>query len=146
MKTKFGILFNNHNLNFAYYHNFYDSIISSNRSDILDINYGFKTSFVNEKLGVNGKISLTYLSENNSDFSFDYSRNLPSVGNSFINDESYSVGINLDISIGDVILTFRANNLLHRLSTNGDYSIERHELFNPINSLMSFGILWEFDD
>ena len=146
LKTKFGISFNNHNLNFAYYHNFYDSVISSNRSDILDINYGFKTSFVNERLGVNGKISLIYLSKNNSDFSFDYFRNIPSVGNSFINDESYSVGINLDISIGDVILTFRANNLLHRLPVNGDYSIERHELFNPINSLMSFGILWEFDD
>jgi|LULS01.1.fsa_nt_gb hypothetical protein len=146
LKTKFGISFNNHNLNLAYYHNFYDSVISSNRSDILDIHYGFKTSFVNEKLGVDGKISLIYLSKNNSDFSFDYFRNIPSVGNSFINDESYNIGINLDISIGDVILTFRANNLLHRLPINGDYSIERHELFNPINSLMSFGILWEFDD
>ena len=119
---------------------------SSNRSNILDINYEFKTSFVNEKLGVNGKISLIYLSENNSDFSFDYFRNIPSVGSSFTNDESYSVGLNLDVFIGDVILTFRANNLLHRLPINGDYSIKRHELFNPINSLISFGILWEFDD
>ena len=66
--------------------------------------------------------------------------------NGFTNDKSYSIGVNLDISIGYVILTFRANNLLQRLPINGDYSIERHELFNPINSLMSFGILWEFDD
>jgi hypothetical protein len=147
LKTRLEAPFNDrHSLYFTYYHNFHDSIISSNRSNILDINYEFKTSFVNEKLGVNGKISLIYLSENNSDFSFDYFRNILSVGSSFTNDESYSVGLNLDIFIGDVILTLRANNLLHRLPINGDYSIKRHELFNPINSLISFGILWEFDD
>ena len=61
-------------------------------------------------------------------------------------DENYSIGVNLNVSIADVILNFRVNNLLHRLPIDGDYSIRTHELFNPVNSMISFGILWEFDD
>ncbi len=147
LKTKFAISFNNnHNIDLTYYRNFYDSIISSNRSDIVNINYQFKTSLVNEKLGVDGQISLAYYTDNNSEFSFDYFKNVPIIGNSFEEDENYSIGVNLDVSIADVILNFRVNNLLHRLPIDGDYSIRTHELFNPINSMISFGILWEFDD
>jgi len=147
LKTKFAISFNdNHNIDLIYYRNFYDSIISSNRSDIINLNYYFQTSLVNEKLGINGKISLGYYSDNNSEFSFDYFRNIPIVSNSFKQDKSYSIGAKVDVSIADVILTFRVNNLLHRLPIDGDHSIRTHELFNPINSLVSFGILWEFDD
>ena len=130
----------------TYYRNFYDSIISSNRSDIININYQFQTSLVNEKLGVDGQISLAYYADNNSEFSFDYFKNIPIIGNSFEEDANYSIGVNLDVSIADVILNFRVNNLLHRLPIDGDYSIRTHELFNPINSMISFGILWEFDD
>ena len=145
--TKFSFSFNdNHNINLAYYHNFYDSIISSNRSDIININYHFNTLLVNQKLGVRGNISLAYYSKNNSEFSFDYFRNIPTIDNSFQEEKNYNIGANLDISIADVILTFRVNNMLHRLPIDGDYSIRTHELFNPINSLVSFGILWEFDD
>ena len=67
----------------TYYRNFYDSIISSNRSDIININYQFQTSLVNEKLGVDGQISLAYYADNNSEFSFDYFKNIPIIGNSF---------------------------------------------------------------
>ncbi len=147
LNTKFAISFNdNHNIDLTYYRNFYDSIISSNRSDIININYHFQTSLVNQKLGVDGRISLAYYSDNNSEFSFDYFRNIPIIGNSFEEDKNYSIGVNVDVSIADVILTFRVNNLLHRLPIDGNYSMKTHELFNPINSLMSFGILWEFDD
>ena len=71
---------------------------------------------------------------------------IPIVSNSFKQDKSYSIGAKVDVSIADVILNFRVNNLLHRLPIDGDYSIRTHELFNPINSMISFGILWEFDD
>ena len=145
--TKFAIsLNNNHNIDLTYYRNFYDSIISSNRSDIININYHFQTSLVNKKLGVDGQISLAYYGDNNSEFSFDYFKNVPIIGNSFEEDENYSIGVNLNVSIADVILNFRVNNLLHRLPIDGDYSIRTHELFNPVNSMISFGILWEFDD
>ena len=77
---------------------------------------------------------------------FDYFKNIPIIGNSFEEDANYSIGVNLDVSIADVILNFRVNNLLHRLPIDGDYSIRTHELFNPVNSMISFGILWEFDD
>ena len=147
LNTEFSISFNNsHHIGLIYYHNFYDSIISSNRSDIININYQFESSLMNEKLGVDGIISFAYYSENNSEFSFDYFRNIPTSGNSFEEDKNYSIGVNVNVSIADVILTFRANNLLHRLPIDGDYSIRTHELFNPINSMISFGILWEFDD
>ena len=147
LNTEFSISFNNsHHIGLIYYHNFYDSIISSNRSDIININYQFESSLMNEKLGVDGMISFAYYSENNSEFSFDYFRNIPTSGNSFEEDKNYSIGVNVNVSIADVILTFRANNLLHRLPIDGDYSIRTHELFNPINSMISFGILWEFDD
>ena len=97
-------------------------------------------------MGVDGQISLAYYADNNSEFSFDYFKNIPIIGNSFEEDENYSIGVNLDVSIADVILNFRVNNLLHRLPIDGDYSIRTHELFNPVNSMISFGILWEFDD
>jgi len=61
-------------------------------------------------------------------------------------DESYNIGLDLNISIADVLLTVRLKNALHRLPINGDYSISNAELFNPMNSLLSFGIIWEFDD
>ena len=65
MNTEFSISFNNsHHIGLIYYHNFYDSIISSNRSDIININYQFESSLMNEKLGVDGIIlSLIHISE-----------------------------------------------------------------------------------
>ena len=65
---------------------------------------------VNQKLGVRGNISLAYYSKNNSEFSFDYFRNIPTIDNSFQEEKNYNIGANLDISIADVILTFRAYN------------------------------------
>ena len=130
----------------AHYHNFYDSLISSNRSDIIEMDYHFNTSFINENLGITGKLSLLYLAGNHSDYYFDYFRNMPVSNNTTHYNDSYNIGLDLDISIADVLLTIRLKNALHRLPIDGDYSISNAELFNPMNSLLSFGIIWEFDD
>ena len=145
LKTKISIPFKDSKIDLTHYHNFYDSLISSNRSHIIDIKYHFKTSFVNQNLGIDGKLSLRYLSENESGYSFDYFRNMP-ISNSISYDESYNIGLDLNISIADVLLTVRLKNALDRLPFDGDYSINNSQIFNPMNSLLSFGIIWEFDD
>ena len=61
-------------------------------------------------------------------------------------DESYNVRLDLNVSIADVILTIRLKNALDRLPIDGNYSLNNSDLFNPMNSLLSFGIIWEFDD
>ena len=146
LKTKVILPFKDSKVDIVYYHNFYDSLISSNRSDILDLNYYFKTSFVNQKLGIDGKLSLRYLSKNDSGYSFDYFRNIPISHNHISYDESYNVGLDLNVSIADVILTIRLKNALDRLPIDGNYSLNNSDLFNPMNSLLSFGIIWKFDD
>ena len=145
LETKIGIPTKRSRVDIIHYHNFYDSLISSNRSHIIDINYNFNTSFVSQNLGIDGKLSFRYLSENNSGYSFDYFRNMPT-SNSVSYDESYNIGLDLNISIADVLLTIRLKNALDRLPLDGDYSINNSEIFNPMNSLLSFGIIWEFDD
>ena len=145
LKTKISIPFKDSKIDLTHYHNFYDSLISSNRSHIVDINYHFKTSFVNQNLGIDGKLSLRYLSENDSGYSFDYFKNMP-ISNSINYDESYNIGLDLNVSISDVLLTVRLKNALDRLPFDGDYSINNSQIFNPMNSLLYFGIIWEFDD
>jgi hypothetical protein len=71
---------------------------------------------------------------------------MPISNNSTNYNDSYNIGLDLDISIADVLLTVRLKNALDRLPVDGDYSINNAELFNPMNSLLSFGIIWEFDD
>jgi hypothetical protein len=146
LKTKILIPLKRSKIGFTHYHNFYDSLISSNRSNIIEMDYHFKTSFINENLGIAGKLSLLYLSRNHSDYYFDYFRNMPVSDNTTHYKDSYNIGLDLDISIADVLLTVRLKNALHRLPVDGDYSISNAELFNPMNSLLSFGIIWEFDD
>jgi len=146
LKTKISIPLKKNKIDFTHYHNFYDSLISSNRSDIIEMDYHFNTSFINENLGITGKLSLLYLAGNHSDYYFDYFRNMPVSNNTTHYNDSYNIGLDLDISIADVLLTIRLKNALHRLPIDGDYSISNAELFNPMNSLLSFGIIWEFDD
>lgn len=146
LKTKISIPLKRNKIDFTHYHNFYDSLISSNRSDIIEMDYHFNTSFINENLGITGKLSLLYLAGNHSDYYFDYFRNMPVSNNTTHYSDSYNIGLDLDISIADVLLTIRLKNALHRLPIDGDYSISNAELFNPMNSLLSFGIIWEFDD
>jgi hypothetical protein len=66
--------------------------------------------------------------------------------NSVHYDESYNIGLDLNISIADVLLIVKLKNGLDRLPLDGDYSINNHALFNPMKSFLSFGIVWEFDD
>jgi len=147
LKTKISIPIRASKIDLIYYHNFYDSFISSNRSDILEMYYHFNTSLVDKKLGIKGKVSLQYLAANKSKYFFDYFRNMPIISNDSLSyDDSYNIGLDLDISIADVLLTVRLKNALDRLPVDGDYSINNAELFNPMNSLLSFGIIWEFDD
>ena len=146
LKTKISVPLNKSKIDLTHYHNFYNSLISSNRSDIIEMDYHFNTSFINENLGIAGKLSLLYLSGNHSDYYFDYFRNMPVSDNTIHYNDSYNISLDLDISIADVLLTVRLKNALHRLPIDGDYSISNAELFNPMNSLLSFGIIWEFDD
>ena len=146
LKTKFSIPLKDNKIDISYYHNFYDSLISSNRSNIIKMDYHFNTSFFSEKLGIDGKLSLKYFGSNDSQFSFDYFKNMPTINNSLNYNDSYNLGLDLNISIAEVLLTVRLKNALDRLPLDGDYSISNAELFNPMNSLLSFGIIWEFDD
>ena len=54
--------------------------------------------------------------------------------------------LNTEIAISDVLLTVRLQNALGKFYSNEDYSLENHEFFNPMSSLLTFGIIWEFDD
>ena len=80
---------------------------------------------MNKKLGVDGIISFAYYSDNSSEFSFDYFRNIPTSGNSFEEDKNYSIGVNLNVSIADVILLF-VQIIYFIVYIDGDYSIRTH--------------------
>ena len=127
-------------------YNFFDSPISSNRSHILNFEYFYDLSFLSNNLGIKGKLGLKYFSENNSNYYFDYFRNIPVKGKSYTLDDFYNLHISTDIAISDVVLTIRLKNGLYKFFEEDDYSPVTHELFNPMSSLLSFGIMWEFDD
>ena len=133
-------------LNFNHSYNFYDSLISSNRKHILKLDYLYNLSLVKNNLGISGKLSLEYVSKNSSDMSFNYFKNMPERRNNIESDDYVNISLNADISISDVILTLKLQNALNKLSTNEDYLLKNHEFFNPISSLITFGIIWEFDD
>ena len=86
------------------------------------------------------------MSKNNSDMSFNYFKNMPEKRNIIDSDEHINISLSADISISDVILTVRLQNALNKFSSDEDYSLRNHEFFNPISSLLTFGIIWEFDD
>ena len=130
----------------THYYNFYDSAISSNRSHSLNLEYLYNLSLVSNKLGIEGKIGLQYFSENDSDYYFDYFRDIPVKGKNYVLDDFYNLYLKMDVSISDVILTIRLKNGLYKFFEEDDYSPVNHELFNPVSSLLSFGIIWEFDD
>ena len=84
--------------------------------------------------------------KNNSEMSFNYFKNMPERRNNIDYDDYINISLNADISISDVILTVRLQNALNKISTGEDYSLRNHEYFNPISSLFTFGVIWEFDD
>ena len=86
------------------------------------------------------------MSKNNSDFSFNYFKNMPERKNSIDSNEYINISLNSEISISDVILTIRLQNALNKFNTSENYSISNHEFFNPISSLLTFGIIWVFED
>ena len=133
-------------LNFNHSYNFYDSLISSNRKHILKLDYLYNLSLVKNNLGISGKLSLEYMSKNSSDMSFNYFKNMPERRNNIESDDYVNISLNADISISDVILTLKLQNALNKFSMNEDYLLKNHEFFNPISSLLTFGIVWEFDD
>ena len=122
-------------LNFNHSYNFYDSLISSNRKHILRFDYLYNLSLVKNNLGINGKLSLEYMSKNNSDISFNYFKNMPERRNNIDSDDYINISLNADILISDVILTVRLQNALNKFSSDKDYSLRNHEYFNPISSL-----------
>ena len=133
-------------LNFNHSYNFYDSLISSNRKHILKLDYLYNLSLVKNNLGISGKLSLEYVSKNSSYMSFNYFKNMPERKNGIDSNEYINISLNAEISISDVILTIRLQNALNKFNTSENYSISNHEFFNPISSLLTFGIIWEFDD
>ena len=137
---KYGII------NFNHSYNFDDSLISSNRAHILNLDYLYSLSFIENNLGIDGKLSLQYMSKNNSDYSFNYFKNMPERNNNFDSDEYINISMNTKIAISDVLLTVRLQNALGKFYSNEDYSLENHEFFNSMSSLLTFGIIWEFDD
>jgi len=137
---KYGII------NFNHSYNFDDSLISSNRAHILNLDYLYSLSFIENNLGIDGKLSLQYMSKNNSDYSFNYFKNMPERNNSVDSDEYINISLDTEIAISDVLLTVRLQNALGKFYSNEDYSLENHEFFNPMSSLLTFGIIWEFDD
>ena len=137
---KYGII------NFNHSYNFDDSLISSNRAHILNLDYLYSLSFIENNLVIDGKLSLQYMSKNNSDYSFNYFKNMPERNNNIDSDEYINISMNTEIAISDVLLTVRLQNALGKFYSNEDYSLENHEFFNPMSSLLTFGIIWEFDD
>ena len=146
LQSNFKIPMKYGSLNFNHSYNFYDSLISSNRKHILRFDYLYNLSLVKNNLGINGKLSLEYMSKNNSDMSFNYFKNMPERRNNIDSDDYINISLNADILISDVILTVRLQNALNKFSSDEDYSLRNHEYFNPISSLLTFGVIWEFDD
>ena len=95
----------------THYHNFYDSLISSNRSDIIEMDYHFNTSFINKNLGIAGKLSLLYLSGNDADYYFDYFRNMPV----FENEHFKGIVQALEIAEGKMVEVLEENRKLKEL-------------------------------
>ena len=146
LQTKFSIPFKYGSFNLNHSYNFYDSLISSNRPHIFAFDYLFGLSFINGNLGIKGKLSLQYMSKNNSQYSFNYFKNMPQRKNSIHSDDYLNISLSTEIAISDVLLTIKLNNALNKLNDTEDYSLRNHEFFNPISSLLTFGIIWEFDD
>ena len=146
LQTKIEIPFKYGIINFNHSYNFYDSLISSNRAHILNLDYLYSLSFIENNLGIDGKLSFQYMSKNNSDYSFNYFKNMPERNNNINSDEYINIALNTEIAISDVLLTIRLQNALGKFYSNEDYSLENHEFFNPMSSLLTFGIIWEFDD
>jgi hypothetical protein len=71
---------------------------------------------------------------------------MPERNNSVNSDEYINISLNTEIAISDVLLTIRLQNALGKFYSNEDYSLENHKFFNPMSSLLTFGIIWEFDD
>ena len=86
------------------------------------------------------------MSKNNSDFSFNYFKNMPEKKNNIESDDYINISLSTQIAISDVLLTIKLQNALNKFSENEDYSLRNHEFFNPMSSLLTFGIIWEFDD
>lgn len=146
LQTKIEIPFKYGIINFNHSYNFDDSLISSNRAHILNLDYLYSLSLIENNLGIDGKLSFQYMSKNNSDYSFNYFKNMPKRNNNINSDEYINIALNTEIAISDVLLTIRLQNALGKFYSNEDYSLENHEFFNPMSSLLTFGIIWEFDD
>lgn len=146
LQTKIKIPFKYGIINFNHSYNFDDSLISSNRAHILNLDYLYSLSLIENNLGIDGKLSFQYMSKNNSDYSFNYFKNMPERNNNINSDEYINIALNTEIAISDVLLTIRLQNALGKFYSNEDYSLENHEFFNPMSSLLTFGIIWEFDD
>lgn len=146
LQTKIEIPFKYGIINFNHSYNFDDSLISSNRAHILNLDYLYSLSLIENNLGIDGKLSFQYMSKNNSDYSFNYFKNMPERNNNINSDEYINIALNTEIAISDVLLTIRLQNALGKFYSNEDYSLENHEFFNPMSSLLTFGIIWEFDD
>ena len=146
LQTKIEIPFKYGIINFNHSYNFDDSLISSNRAHILNLDYLYSLSLIENNLGIDGKLSFQYMSKNNSDYSFNYFKNMPERNNNINCDEYINIALNTEIAISDVLLTIRLQNALGKFYSNEDYSLENHEFFNPMSSLLTFGIIWEFDD
>ena len=146
LQTKIEIPFKYGIINFNHSYNFDDSLISSNRAHILNLDYLYSLSLIENNLEIDGKLSFQYMSKNNSDYSFNYFKNMPERNNNINSDEYINIALNTEIAISDVLLTIRLQNALGKFYSNEDYSLENHEFFNPMSSLLTFGIIWEFDD
>lgn len=146
LNTNFTIPFEKSSLKISHSYNFYDSMISSNRTHIINLDYFYGLSFIKDNLKINGKLSLQYMSKNTSDFSFNYFKNMPERKDIIDSDDYINISLNTEISISDVLLTIRLQNGLGKFYSNEDYSLRNHDLFNPMSSLLTFGIIWEFDD
>jgi hypothetical protein len=146
LQTKIEIPFKYGIINFNHSYNFDDSLISSNRAHILNLDYLYSLSLIENNLGIDGKLSFQYMSKNNSDYSFNYFKNMPERNNNINSDEYINIALNTEIAISDVLLTIRLQNALGKFYSNEDYSLENHEFFNPMSSILTFGIIWEFDD
>ncbi len=146
LQTNIKVPFKYGKINLNHSYNFYDSLISSNRTHIINLDYLYSLSFIKNNLGVNGKLSLQYMSKNNSDFSFNYFRNMPELNDSIDSDDYVNISFDAQVAISDVLLTIRLQNALGKFYSNEDYSLKNHEFYNPMSSLLTFGIIWEFDD
>ena len=146
LQTKVSIPFKYGSFNLNHSYNFYNSLISSNRPHIFAFDYQYDLSFINDNLGIQGKLSLQYMSKNTSEYSFNYFKNMPQRKKNINSDDYLNISISTEIAISDVLLTIRLNNALNKFSDTEDYSLRNHEFFNPMSSLLTFGIIWEFDD